>query len=52
MRVFAGTWRTHDLVGCAGTSCLIDSNWIYAGDPFVHGIVAYPAERCVAGQAV
>jgi GT2 family glycosyltransferase len=34
--------ETNDLVGCAGTSCLIDSNWIYAGDPFVHGIVAYP----------
>jgi GT2 family glycosyltransferase len=36
--------QTHDLVGCAGTSRLIDSNWICAGDPFVHGIVAYPAE--------
>ena len=36
--------EANDVVGCAGTSCLIDSNWIYAGDPFVHGVVAYPAD--------
>jgi GT2 family glycosyltransferase len=35
--------ETYDLVGCAGTDCLIDSNWLRAGDPFVHGMVAYPA---------
>ena len=37
--------ETHDLIGCAGTNCLIDSNRTYAGDPFVHGVVAYPAEN-------
>ncbi len=36
--------ETHDVIGCAGTDCLIDSNWTWAGDPFVHGIVAYPAD--------
>jgi GT2 family glycosyltransferase len=36
--------ETHDVVGCAGTDRLIDSNWLHAGDPFVHGMVAYPAE--------
>ncbi len=36
--------QAYDVVGCAGTSCLIDSKWAYAGDPFIHGIVAYPEE--------
>ena len=35
--------KIYDVVGCAGTSRLIDSRWAHAGDPFVHGIVAYPA---------
>ena len=39
-----GHLQTHDMVGCAGTSCLIDSKWAYAGDPFIHGIVAYPED--------
>lgn len=39
-----GHLQTHDLVGCAGTSCLIDSKWAYAGDPYIHGIVAYPED--------
>jgi GT2 family glycosyltransferase len=36
--------QTYDMVGCAGTSFLIDSKWAYAGDPFIHGIVAYPED--------
>ncbi len=31
-----------DVIGCAGTTCLINSAWIIAGDPYVHGVVAYP----------
>ena len=41
---------THDVIGCAGTDCLINSNWIWAGDPFVHGIVAYPADDAWPAQ--
>lgn len=36
-------FETADVIGCAGTTRLIDSNWIYAGDPYVHGVVASPA---------
>lgn len=35
--------ETYDVVGCAGTDRLIESAWAAAGDPFVHGAVAYPA---------
>ncbi len=35
--------QTFDVVGCVGTNCVIDSAWIVAGDPFIHGAVAYPA---------
>lgn len=35
--------ETYDGIGCAGTNRLIESVWIGAGDPFIHGIVAYPA---------
>ena len=35
--------ESYDIVGCAGTSCLIESAWAAAGDPFTHGVVAYPA---------
>jgi len=43
-RLVRGHLESHDVIGCAGTDCLIDSNWTYAGDPYVHGIVAYPAD--------
>ncbi|OGT07232.1 MAG: hypothetical protein A2143_11675 [Gallionellales bacterium RBG_16_57_15] len=33
----------YDVIGCAGTNCLIESAWAAAGDPFTHGVVAYPA---------
>jgi len=35
--------ETYDVVGCAGTDRLIESAWFGAGDPFIHGAVAYPA---------
>lgn len=35
--------ESYDVIGCAGTDCLIESKWVAAGDPFVHGMVAYPA---------
>lgn len=31
-----------DIIGVAGTSCLINGNWMVAGQPFVHGLVTYP----------
>ena len=34
--------ESYDIVGCAGTTCLIESAWAAAGDPFTHGVVAYP----------
>ena len=34
--------QNHDLIGCVGTNCLIDSAWIAGGDPYIHGVVAYP----------
>ena len=34
--------QVYDVVGCAGTSHLVASNWGYAGDPYLHGTVAYP----------
>jgi GT2 family glycosyltransferase len=37
--------ETYDVIGCAGTSCLIESAWAAAGDPFTHGVVAYPAVK-------
>jgi 2-polyprenyl-3-methyl-5-hydroxy-6-metoxy-1,4-benzoquinol methylase len=36
--------RTYDIVGSAGTSCVIESAWPAAGDPFTHGVVAYPVD--------
>lgn len=35
--------ETYDVVGCAGTDHLIESRWVAAGNPFIHGLVAYPA---------
>jgi GT2 family glycosyltransferase len=32
----------HDVVGMAGTTRLIDGNWVSAGPPFVFGQVAHP----------
>ncbi len=37
--------ETYDLVGCAGTDCLIESAWAAAGDPYTHGAIAYPADE-------
>ena len=34
--------QSHDVLGCAGTTCLLDSKWITAGDPYIHGAVVYP----------
>jgi len=44
---FSSLLRTHlqtfDVIGCAGTSRLKDSKWMSSGDPYVHGVLAYPA---------
>ncbi|WP_157214620.1 glycosyltransferase [Polaromonas sp. CF318] len=44
---FSSLVRTHlqtfDVIGCAGTSRLKDSKWMSSGDPYVHGVLAYPA---------
>jgi GT2 family glycosyltransferase len=37
--------QTFDVIGCAGTSRLIESAWAAAGDPFTQGVVAYPANN-------
>jgi len=41
--LLCGHLEDYDVVGCAGTTCLIESAWAAAGDPFTHGAVAYPA---------
>jgi Glycosyltransferase like family len=33
---------SHDLIGIAGSSRVVNGCWFAAGDPFVHGLVAYP----------
>lgn len=35
--------QVYDVVGCAGTNHLVASNWGFAGDPYLHGTVIYPA---------
>jgi len=37
--------HTFDVIGCAGTTRLKDSKWMTSGDPYVQGVVAYPADR-------
>ncbi len=32
----------YDVIGCAGTTRLVNSFWWLAGDPYIHGIVAEP----------
>lgn len=34
--------KQHDVIGCAGTTRVVNGFWGYAGDPFIHGIVAEP----------
>ncbi|MGA8147375.1 MAG: glycosyltransferase [Gallionellaceae bacterium] len=34
--------KQFDAIGCAGTTRVVTSTWSYAGDPFIHGILAYP----------
>jgi GT2 family glycosyltransferase len=45
---FAGKLKSHlashDLIGIAGTSHVVNGCWFAAGDPYVHGLVAYPEE--------
>lgn len=35
--------NVYDIVGVAGTTCLIDAKWLAAGHPYVHGNVTHPA---------
>ena len=35
--------ESYDGIGCAGTDRMIESAWFGAGDPYIHGAVAYPA---------
>jgi glycosyltransferase involved in cell wall biosynthesis len=43
---FSGLVRKHlqafDVIGCAGTTKLKDSKWMSSGDPYLHGVIAYP----------
>jgi GT2 family glycosyltransferase len=34
--------KKFDVIGCVGTTRLINSAWVQAGDPYIHGMVAYP----------
>lgn len=34
--------QTFDVIGCAGTTQLKDSKWMSSGDPYLHGVIAYP----------
>lgn len=34
--------QTFDVIGCAGTTRLKDSKWMSSGDPYIHGVIAYP----------
>ena len=38
-----GHLAAHDVVGVAGTTRLIDGNWVSAGPPYIFGQVAHPA---------
>lgn len=35
--------NVYDVVGVAGTTCLIDAKWLAAGHPHLHGNVTHPA---------
>jgi GT2 family glycosyltransferase len=36
--------QSHDMIGIAGTTRVVNGCWFAAGDPYVHGLVAYPEE--------
>jgi GT2 family glycosyltransferase len=42
--------KKFDVVGCAGTTRVVNGFWAYAGDPFIHGIVAEPLEGAWPGN--
>ena len=35
----------YDILGCAGTSRLVDAGWIVVGQPFIHGAVAHAIDK-------
>jgi hypothetical protein len=37
--------RTFDVIGCTGTVRLKDSRWMSSGDPYICGVIAYPAVK-------
>jgi hypothetical protein len=41
--------KAFDVIGCAGTTQLKDCRWMSSGDPYIHGVVAYPVANAWPG---